>query len=133
MGVGAAPAESPPVLRGPREVFAGNPRPIQITGAASDPILLADAHGGLALPPRVGTSRPRLAIAARHRGSPSPPGIAARHRGSPSPPGIAARHRGSPSRLAIATRHRGSHRGPPSRLDCCEPSHRWDEAFTARR
>jgi hypothetical protein len=90
MGVGVAPAESPPVLREHREVFAGNTRPIQITVATADPILLADAHGGLALPPRVGTSRPRLAIAARHRGS-------------------------------------------PSRLDCREPSHRWDEAFTARR
>jgi hypothetical protein len=49
MGVGAAPAESPPVLRGPREVRADKTRPIQITAAASDPILLAVAPGALAL------------------------------------------------------------------------------------
>ena len=37
MGVVAAPAESPPVLRGPREVCADKTRPIQITVAAPTP------------------------------------------------------------------------------------------------
>jgi hypothetical protein len=37
-GVGAAPAEAPPVLRGPREVCAGQGAVNLITGAASDPV-----------------------------------------------------------------------------------------------
>src|SRR4051794_24588668 len=49
MGVGAAPAESPPVLRGLPRYVRDKTRPIQITVAASDPILLAVAPGELAL------------------------------------------------------------------------------------
>src|SRR5204863_819230 len=45
MGVGAAPAESPPVLRGPREVCAEQGRANPNHGRGPDPIRYADAHG----------------------------------------------------------------------------------------
>ncbi|HEX3478631.1 MAG TPA: hypothetical protein VHT91_26595, partial [Kofleriaceae bacterium] len=77
MGVGAAPAESPPVLRGPREVRADKTRPIQITAAASDPILLAVAPGALAL-----TSRDRASTSSARR--PSEFALASRDRASTS-------------------------------------------------
>ena len=54
MGVGAAPAESPPVLRGPREVCAEQDSAYPNHGRATDPILLAVAHGDLALTSRDG-------------------------------------------------------------------------------
>src|SRR5215470_13297462 len=59
MGVGTAPAESPPVLRGPREVCAGQHPAYPNHGRATDPILLAVAHGDLALTSR-GHRRRRL-------------------------------------------------------------------------
>jgi hypothetical protein len=49
MGVGAAPAEEPPVLRGPREVCAGQGPACPNHGRASDPILLAVAPDEFAL------------------------------------------------------------------------------------
>jgi hypothetical protein len=49
MGVGAAPAEEPPVLRGRREVCAGQDPANRNHGRASDPILLAVAPDELAL------------------------------------------------------------------------------------
>ena len=45
MGVVAAPAESPPVMRGRREVCAGHDPANPNHGRCPDPILLAVAHG----------------------------------------------------------------------------------------
>ena len=45
MGVGTAPAESPPVLREPREVCAEQDPAYPNHGRGTDPILLAVAHG----------------------------------------------------------------------------------------
>src|SRR5215813_5927729 len=57
------PPNHHPPMRGRREVCAGQDRPIVITVAASDPILLAVAHGALALTSRDSSSK----------GSPSDP------------------------------------------------------------
>ena len=65
LGVGAAPAESPPVLRGPREVCAGQHPANPNHGRVPDPILLAVAHGELALAPRMEPDPMPLAITAR--------------------------------------------------------------------
>ena len=46
MGVGTAPAESPPVPRGPREVCAEQDPAYPNHVRGTDPILLAVAHGG---------------------------------------------------------------------------------------